>query len=57
MADIDIITTLEYLIKADILVMGKSSLSYVAGLYNQNLVLYNSFGHMSLGRWRGLELD
>jgi len=57
MADIDIITTLEYLIKADIFVMGKSSLSYVAGLYNTNGVLYNSFGHLPLGRWRGLELD
>jgi hypothetical protein len=54
LADIDIITTLEYLIKADILVMGKSSLSYVAGLYNTNLVIYNSFGHMPIKRWYGL---
>jgi len=51
LADIDVLTTLEYLIKADILVMAKSSFSFVAGLYNTNTVYYIDFGHLKLERW------
>jgi hypothetical protein len=50
--DIDILTTLEYLIKADVLVMSKSSFSYVAGLYNKNTVFYMDFWHAKLDRWK-----
>jgi len=52
--DIDILTTLEYLIKADVLVMSKSSFSYVAGLYNQNTVFYIDFWHAKLERWKNI---
>ena len=51
LADIDILTTLEYMIKADVLVMAKSSFSFVAGLYNTNTVYYIRFGHLKLERW------
>lgn len=52
MPDIDILTTLEYLIDADVLVMSKSSFSYVAGLYNENDVYYMDFWHAKLNRWK-----
>jgi hypothetical protein len=54
MTDIDTLTTLEYLIKADVLVMSKSSFSYVAGLYNQNTVFYMDFWHAKLDRWKSI---
>ena len=54
MTDMDILTTLEYLIKADVLVMSKSSFSYVAGLYNQNTVFYMDFWHAKLDRWKNM---
>jgi hypothetical protein len=36
---------------ADILVIGKSSFSYVAGLYNTNTVYYFNFWHSPLNNW------
>lgn len=54
MPDIDILTTLEYLIKADVLIMCKSSFSYVAGLYNQNTVYYMDFWHKKVDRWKSI---
>jgi len=57
MADLDILLTLEYLIKADVLVMSKSSFSYIAGLYNNNEVYYMDFWHSKLDRWNSIELD
>ena len=51
MADLDILLTLEYLIKADVLVMSKSTFSYIAGLYNNNEVYYMDFWHSKLDRW------
>jgi hypothetical protein len=54
LADIDILTTLEYMIKADVFVMAKSSFSFVVGLYNTNTVYYISFGHLKLERWINL---
>jgi hypothetical protein len=52
MPDIDLLTTLEYLIEADVLVMSKSSFSYVSGLYNDNDVYYMDFWHAKLNRWK-----
>ena len=57
MADLDILLTLEYLIKADVLVMSKSSFSYIAGLYNNNEIYYMDFWHSKLDRWNSIELD
>lgn len=51
MADLDPLLTLEYLIKADVLFMSKSSFSYIAGLYNNNEVYYMDFWHSKLDRW------
>lgn len=42
---------LDQLISADIFIMAKSSLSYLAALYNQNIVVYNSFWHGKLNSW------
>jgi hypothetical protein len=55
MADIDLLTTIEYMIKADILVMSKSSLSYLAALYNENKVLYINFWHNRMPHWLVIE--
>ena len=52
MADLDLLTTIEYMIKADVLVMSKSALSYVAALYNNNKVLYINFWHNKLPHWK-----
>lgn len=56
MNDIDILTTMEYMIKADVLVITKSCFSYVAGLYNMNTVYYQSFHHSKLPRWNNIEV-
>lgn len=50
-ADADVITTMEHLIQADILVMCKSSFSYIAGLYNKNTVIYMDFWHPPMPNW------
>lgn len=50
-ANEDVLTTLEYLIQADILVMCKSSFSYIAGLYNKNQVIYMDFWHSPMPHW------
>lgn len=47
----DALVTFEHLVKADVLVMSKSSFSYVAGLYNENKVLYTPFWHNPLNHW------
>ena len=52
MADVDLLTTIEYMIKADVLVMSKSALSYLAALYNDNTVLYIKFWHNRLPHWK-----
>lgn len=56
-ADEDLIVTLEHLIGADILVMCKSSFSYLAGLYNSNTVLYENFWHNPLPQWKDNHLN
>ena len=50
-ANEDVLTTLDYIIRADILVMCKSSFSYIAGLYNKNIVLYTDFWHNPMAHW------
>jgi hypothetical protein len=50
-ANEDQLLTLNHLINADILVMCKSSFSYIAGLYNRNIVYYFDFWHSPLDNW------
>lgn len=50
-ANEDLIDTINHMIYADILVLSKSSLSYVAGLYNKNIVYYTKFWHPPLSNW------
>jgi hypothetical protein len=47
----DPIDTLEEMINADILITSISSFSYLAGLFNKNLVLYYPFWHTMLDNW------
>jgi hypothetical protein len=51
LANIDIIESLGYMIKADILVACKSSFSYIPAIYNQNKVYYIDFWHKPLDNW------
>jgi len=58
MNDLDILETFEYLCNADVLIMSKSSLSYLAGLYNPNEVYMEKFehwNHIKLSRWNDFE--
>jgi hypothetical protein len=50
-ADVDPIQSIHEMSVADILVIGKSSFSYVAGLYNKNTVYYFNFWHSPLNNW------
>ena len=50
-ANEDLILTFNHLIHADILVICKSSFSYLAGLYNNNDVYYFNFWHNPLNNW------
>jgi len=43
--------TFNYLVTADILFMAKSSFSYVAGLLNEGMVLYEPYWHKPLPSW------
>ena len=54
-ADKDLILTINHLINADILVLSKSSLSYISGLYNNNIVYYHNFWHKPLDNWNIIE--
>lgn len=54
-ADEDILLTFEHLVRADILVMCKSSFSYIAGLYNENTVIYMNFWHSPLPQWNQIK--
>lgn len=49
--DYDTFDTFNHLCKADIIVMGTSSFSYLAGLYNKNTVIYYNFWHPPLDSW------
>jgi len=52
--NLDILTTFEHLVHADILVTSKSSFSYLAGLLNTNRVVYMDFWHSPLSHWSRL---
>lgn len=54
-ADEDILLTFEHLVRADILVMCRSSFSYIAGLYNENMVIYMNFWHSPLPQWKKIK--
>lgn len=45
------------LAKADVLILGKSSFSYVAGLLCQGAVIYEPFWHSPLPNWISLAVD
>ncbi len=51
----DQIETIKYLINSDVLIICKSSFSYLAGLYNNNTVYYNNFWHKPLTNWNPIE--
>ena len=40
-----------YFVNADILVLDKSSFGYVAGLYNDNIVIYNPYWDKQYNKW------
>ena len=54
-ANEDILLTLNHLINADILIICKSSFSYLAGLYNINEVYYFDFWHNPLNNWENVK--
>jgi len=49
------LTSLNALIYADILVLAKSSFSYVAGLLNDGIVVYEPFWHAPRPDWIGAD--
>jgi hypothetical protein len=55
--DLDILVTFEYMCNADVLFIAKSSLSYMAGLYNTSSEIYieKSFWHTKLSRWKYID--
>jgi hypothetical protein len=52
--DTDAITTFHHLSNADILVIAKSSFSYLAGIYNKNIVMYSPLQSPPLDEWKNL---
>jgi hypothetical protein len=53
--DSNVFDVLSNLSNADILIMGKSSLSYIAGLYSKGEVYYEPFWHSPLPNWHIIE--
>jgi len=53
--DTDVFYTLHHLINADVLVIAKSSFSYLAGIYNQKTVMYFPFYHSPLKNWINID--
>ncbi len=51
LADIDTIESMGYMIKADILVVCKSSFSYLCGIYNKNIIYNFDFWHKPRFNW------
>ncbi len=47
----NLITTYHSLVKAKVLIMARSSLSYSAGILNENKVYYMDFWHKKLDNW------
>ena len=55
--DVDAVWTMQQLIEADILIMSKSSFSYVAALISDGIKLYEPFWHAPLPDWIQLKPD
>jgi hypothetical protein len=55
LANYNIIKTLDILITADILIISKSSFSYLAALYNPNIIYYFNFWHSKLSHWNNVD--
>lgn len=54
--DIDTISTFEYFCNADVLIISRSTFSYLAGIYNTKSVYYNDgFWHAKLPNWKNIE--
>jgi hypothetical protein len=53
--DTDTFHTMHHLINANVLVMCKSSFSYIAALYNPNDIIYTPFWHPPLNHWLNIE--
>ena len=53
--DTDTFHTMHHLINANVLVMCKSSFSYVAALYNPNDIIYVNFWHAPLSHWINID--
>ena len=49
--DMNVFSVMDHLAYADCLVMAKSSMSYVAGMLNRGLVLYQPFWSVCLPQW------
>lgn len=49
--DIDVFDTFHHLCKADILVTAESSFSYIAALYNKNIIIHCNFYSCALNTW------
>jgi hypothetical protein len=49
--DMNAFDTFHHLIKADVLVLGSSSFSYIAGIYNSNTVIYTGYFKKALNSW------
>lgn len=53
--DGDVFDALRVMINAEVLMMAKSSLSYVAGVLSKGTVYYDPFWHRKLETWRNME--
>ena len=53
--DVDLLHTFHAFVSADVLIMDHSSFSYSGGLFNDNIVVWNSFWHSRVESW--LEFD
>jgi hypothetical protein len=53
--NVDVFETLEGLINAEVLLMAKSSFSYVAALLSRGIVVYEPFWHSPLPQWQNMD--
>lgn len=51
----DSMETFHYFVKADILILDKSSFGYLAGMYNTNTVIYNPYWDKKHYKWKLIE--
>ena len=53
----DVFSTFHHLVSADVLILSRSSFSYLAGIYSRGRVLYFPFMHPPLPKWLRLSPD